>query len=169
MIIDLQDNLMKAMDQTVKVYRNTKLLLAACRQLGIPVVVTEQYPRGLGHTVAEVASSLGEHRTVEKVSFTGLTGEVAGVLQELDRRQVMIAGSETHICVFQTVRDLLEAGFEVFVLADAVCSRTKDNFEIGLALMRDEGAVITSTETVIFDLLKKAGTPEFKVISPLVK
>jgi nicotinamidase-related amidase len=106
---------------------------------------------------------------MEKDSFTALTGEVAGVLQELGRRQVIIAGSETHVCVFQTVRDLLDAGFEAFVLADAVCSRTKDNYRIGLALMRDEGAVVTGTETVIFDLLKKSGTMEFKAISQLLK
>jgi nicotinamidase-related amidase len=169
MVVDLQANLMKVMDQAAKVYRNTQVMLAACRQLDIPVVVTEQYPKGLGHTVAEVSDSLGAHTILEKGSFTALTGEVAGVLQEFNRRQVIIAGSETHVCVFQTARDLLEAGFEVFVLADAVCSRTKDNYKIGLSLMRDEGAVITGAETVIFDLLKKSGTPEFKAISPLLK
>jgi nicotinamidase-related amidase len=169
MIIDIQDNLMKAMDLAAKVYANTQLLLITCQKTGIPVVVTEQYPKGLGHTVAEVANNLGEHTTYEKTSFTALAGEVAGGLQGLKRKQIIIAGSETHICVFQTVRDLLESGFEVFVLADAVCSRTKDNYKIGLSLMREEGAVITSTETVIFDLLKKAGTPEFKGISPLLK
>jgi nicotinamidase-related amidase len=169
MAIDLQGGLMKVMDQAGKVYRNTKLLLAVCQQLGIPVLVTEQYPKGLGHTVSEVAESLGEHTTIEKISFTALTADGCGVLQEFGRKQVIIAGSETHICVYQTVRDLLEAGYEVFVLADAVCSRTKENFDTGLALMKDEGAAITSTEAVVFDLLKKAGTPEFKAIAPLLK
>jgi nicotinamidase-related amidase len=169
MVIDLQGGLMKVMDRAGKVYRNTQLLLAACQQMGIPVVVTEQYPKGLGHTVAEVADNLGQHTIIEKTSFTAVTGDTSGVLQELGRKQVLIAGSETHICVYQTVRDLLEAGYEVFVLADAVCSRTKENFDTGLALMKDEGAVITSAETAVFDLLKKAGTPEFKAISPLLK
>jgi len=85
------------------------------------------------------------------------------------RKTVIMTGSETHICVFQTVRDLAQAGYNVHVVRDAVCSRFDENYENGLELMKDAGAVITTAETVVFDLLRAAGTPEFKVISPLVK
>lgn len=169
MIIDLQEKLMKVMDHAGQVYKNTRLLLAACHEMNIPVVVTEQYPKGLGHTVPEVAENLGEHVKLEKVSFSACSEDCLRVLQQLGRRQVLVAGSEAHICVFQTVRDLIMAGFEVFVVRDAVCSRFKSNFKNGLELMRDEGAVITNAETVVFDLLKKAGTKEFKALAPLLK
>lgn len=169
MIIDLQENLMKVMDQAGKVYKNTQLVLAACYRMDIPVIVTEQYPKGLGHTVAEVAGNLGEHVKWEKVSFSACSEDALKALKEYNRKQILVAGSETHICVFQTVRDLITAGYQVFVLQDAVCSRFKHNHKNGLELMREEGAVITNAETVVFDLLKVAGTPEFKAIAPLLK
>jgi nicotinamidase-related amidase len=169
LIIDLQQNLMKVMDQAEKVYKNTNLILSLAGKVGIPVLVTEQYPQGLGQTVPEVAANLGEHTLMEKNCFSACMPELLGVLDRLGRRQVLVAGSETHICVFQTVRDLIEAGYQPYVLADAVCSRFKENFENGLDLMKNEGAVVTNAETVIFDLLKMAGTPEFKSMSKLLK
>jgi len=90
-------------------------------------------------------------------------------LELLGRKKVIVSGMETHICVFQTVRELLKSGYTVFVVDDAVCSRTSDNYKTGLALMREMGAVITSTETVFFDLLKQAGTPLYKELSKLIK
>lgn len=169
MIIDLQENLMKVMDQAGKVYKYTQLVLAACHRMNIPVIVTEQYPEGLGRTVAGVAGSLGDHTKWEKVSFSACSEATLKVLKGYNRKQILVAGSETHICVFQTVRDLVAAGYEVFVLQDAVCSRFKHNHKNGLELMKEEGAVITNAETVVFDLLKVAGTPEFKTIAPLLK
>ncbi len=169
LIIDLQENLMKVMKYADKVYKNTLLILATCHRLGMPVTVTEQYPKGLGRTVPEVADHLGEHNLLEKISFSACTEDALKVLRELNRRQVLVAGSETHVCVFQTVRDLLAVGFEVYVLRDAVCSRFKDNYKNALKLMEREGAIITDAETVVFDLLKVAGTPQFKAIAPLLK
>jgi isochorismate hydrolase len=169
LIIDLQGNLMKVMDHAAQVYKSTRIMLGACRQLKIPVAVTEQYPKGLGRTVPEISEHLGEHLLLEKVSFSAVTKETLGRLRGLRRRQVLVAGSETHICVFQTVRDLLAEGFEVYLLRDAVCSRRKDNYQNGLNLMKEEGAVITDVETAVFDLLKVAGTPDFKAIQPLIK
>lgn len=169
LIIDLQENLMKAMDHAEKVYQNTCIMLGVCQQLKIPVVVTEQYPKGLGRTVKDVSEHLGEHLLLEKVSFSAATKDMLEQLQGFQRKQLLVVGSETHVCVFQTVRDLLEAGFEVYVLRDAVCSRRKDNYKNGIQLMREEGAVITDTETAVFDLLKVAGTPDFKAIHPLIK
>ena len=169
LIIDLQENLMKVMDHAGKVYNNTRLFLAACRVMGIPVVVTEQYPKGLGRTVPEVAEHLGGHTLIEKITFSACTEDALKVLAGFNRKQVLVAGSETHVCVFQTVRDLVAAGYEVYILRDAVCSRFKDNYRNGIELMKEEGAVITDTETAIFDLLKVAGTTEFKAVSTLLK
>lgn len=169
MIIDLQEKLMRVMDHAEQVYSNTRLMLALCRQLKMPVVVSEQYPRGLGRTVQEISKHLDEHLLIEKIAFSVVNRDTLQQLQGFGRRQVLIAGSETHVCVFQTVRDLVAAGFEVYVLQDGVCSRRKENYRNGLQLMREEGAVITDTETAVFDLLKVAGTPEFKAIQQLVK
>ncbi|HOF02752.1 MAG TPA: isochorismatase family protein [Atribacterota bacterium] len=169
LIIDFQEKLMKVMGYAEKVYKNTILMLAVCQQLDIPVVVTEQYPKGLGRTVPDIAKHLNKHLLLEKDSFSAATREILEQLHSFQRRQIVIAGSETHVCVFQTVRDLVAAGFEVYVLQDGVCSRHKHNYENGLQLMREEGAIITNTETVIFDLLKVSRTPEFKALQPLLK
>lgn len=167
-VIDFQEKLMKAMSQSQKVFKNTGMLLVAAEQMGIPVIVTEQYPRGLGVTVPEIKDHLKEYMYMEKVKFSAFDG-----LQELlagnTRKTILITGSETHVCVFQTTRDLADAGYNVQVVQDAVCSRFKENHLSGLELMKDLGAVITNTETVLFDLLKEAGGPVFKVISPLLK
>jgi len=167
-IVDFQEKLMKAMDKKEKVYKNTNLLLALAGQMGIPVVVTEQYPRGLGATVDEIKTNLPEYKYIDKTEFSAYSGLV-DMLKEWGRQTVLITGSETHVCVFQTTRDLVDAGYNVHVVKDAVCSRYKENYLNGLDLMKELGAVVTNTETVLFDLLKVAGSAEFKVISPLLK
>lgn len=167
-IVDLQEKLMVAMKHREQVCNNTRLLLVAADQMGIPVIVTEQYPRGLGPTVEEVQSNLKTYSRIEKMKFSAFDDMKEG-LAATQRKTVLMVGSETHVCVFQTTRDLVEAGYTVQVVNDAVCSRTKTNFLCGLMLMQGAGAVITNTETVLFDLMKIAGSPEFKVIAPLVK
>lgn len=169
-IIDLQEKLMKAMRDRDRVYKNTNLLLAAAQEFDIPVIVTEQYPRGLGATVDEIKTNLPEeYFYLEKTSFSALTKEMQAILDKIGRKKIIITGSETHICVFQTARDLVNQGYHVYLVRNAVCSRFDENYENALALMSSLGAVITTAETVVFDLLKQAGTPEFKAISPLVK
>jgi nicotinamidase-related amidase len=167
-IIDFQEKLMKAMPNREIVYRNSNLLLKMAELMSIPVLVTEQYTKGLGHTVEEISSNFKGHQVIEKMSFSAFDG-LQPLLVATGRQTVLITGSETHVCVFQTTRDLAEAGYKVQVVSDAVCSRFEFNYRSGLELMKDAGAVITNTETVLFDLLKVAGTPEFKVISPLLK
>jgi len=169
-VVDLQERLMAAMKHAGKVYRNTGIMLEASAVLGLPVVVTEQYPKGLGHTVEEVKACLPSYEPVEKITFS-CCGEQGfmDVLKKTDRKQVILLGSETHVCVYQTCLDLLEAGYGVHLLRDAVCSRAKENYLAALELMRQAGAVITSTETVLFQLLVRAGGDEFKAISRLVK
>lgn len=169
MIIDVQEKLMVAMKERERVYKNINILLASAKQLDIPVIVTEQYPKGLGKTVPEIAENLTDYKYLAKVTFSACIDGLYDILTSLNRKTVLVTGSETHICVFQTTRDLLQAGYNVHLVKDAVCSRFDENYENGVQLMHDTGAIITNTETAVFDLLKEAGTPQFKSISPLVK
>lgn len=170
LIIDLQEKLMKAMKDREKVYKNTGLLMAVAKELDIPVVLTEQYPQGLGSTVKEIKDSLpSNYYLLEKFKFSAYVDEMRDILNKIGRKTMVVTGSETHVCVFQTTRDLVEAGYKVHLVADAVCSRFEENYRNGLQLMGNLGAVITNTETVLFDLLEYSNTPEFKAISPLLK
>ncbi|MBM7581184.1 nicotinamidase-related amidase [Caldicoprobacter guelmensis] len=169
MVIDIQERLVPVMERRDQVIRNAQILISAAQRLDIPVIVTEQYPKGLGRTVKELSDMLGDFQAFEKLSFSAYIPEVAAQLARLGRKKVIVCGMETHVCVFQTVRELLQAGYQAFVVKDAVCSRTQDNHQNGLDLMEGMGAVITNTETVLFDLLKTAGTPEFKELSRLIK
>ena len=172
LIVDVQERLAPAMHPELygALIENMRRFGAARSVLDLPVVITEQYPKGLGPTVPSIKSAFEGAPILEKISFSAMGDEaVAKQLSTIGRRSVVVAGMETHICVYQTVRDLTEAGFSVHVLADAVSSRTKDNYSIGLALMEKAGAAISSTETVLFDLLGRAGTEAFKTISKLVR
>jgi nicotinamidase-related amidase len=170
LIVDIQERLATVMEMRDPVVGNCVYLIELAKMLEIPVVVTEQYPKGLGPTVEPIRGALSSYRPVEKVAF-GCCGEPSFLaeLDRLGRRKVIVAGMETHICVLQTVLGLIEAGYVPHVAADAVCSRTKENWSTGLEMMRDAGAVITCTETVLFQLLKVAGTEEFKTVSRMIK
>lgn len=173
LVIDIQERLGQAMDaaRLATLVKNTGILVQTAKTLAIPILVTEQYPKGLGPTVKAIAELLPNDATpVEKVAFScGAVKEVARRLFQTGRRQVVVVGMETHVCVFQTVRDLASGGYVPFVARDAVLSRTEENYTTGIELMRQAGATVTSTESVVFDLLGVAGTAEFKLISPLVK
>lgn len=169
LIIDIQERLIKAMSNGERIVKNTNILLEAAGLMDIPVVVTEQYPKGLGHTVEEITSLHKDLEVFDKSSFTACIDGVNTRLDDLGRKKVIMAGIESHVCVLQTCRDLLGQGYAVHVVKDAVASRTHENYKNALGMMRDMGAVITNTETVLFDLLKKAGTEEFKAVSQLIK
>jgi len=169
LIIDIQEKLVPAMSCNDKVINNTKILIAGANQMDIPIIYTEQYPKGLGRTIEELEVEIENGQLFEKNSFTAFTNEVRDALKSNGKKKVIIAGMETHVCVYQTVRDLLASCYEVFVIKDAVASRTEMNYLNGLDLMASMGAVITNTETVIFDLLKISGTPEFKILSKMIK
>lgn len=173
LIIDIQERLAPAIHDQASVIDRTLILIQAAAEMNMPVVMTEQYPRGLGATVPAIrdllAERLPEVRPFEKLTFTALTPEVAAALSATGRKKVIVVGMETHVCVFQTVRHLLSEGYQVFLPRDAVSSRTAENRENALQQMAAMGAVITNSETVIFDLLKVAGTPLFKTISKLIK
>ena len=136
----------------------------------VPVAATEQYPKGLGPTVEPLRGLLGAEQIIEKLTFTacGATG-LLDQLRAAGRRQVVLTGLETHVCVEQTALDLLAAGFEVFVVADAVSSRRPLDRQIAFELLRQSGAVVTTTEAVIFEWLQDAADPKFKEILKLVR
>lgn len=169
LIIDIQERLARVMDDKDRVVKNTSILLEASQILNIPVLITEQYPRGLGSTLEEIKDIRQDVKIFEKNSFTAYIGEVKKELKSLGKKKIIITGMETHVCVLQTSRDLILAGYDIHIVKDAVSSRTLDNYENGLELIKEMGGVINNTETIVFDLLKKSGTPEFKSISKLIK
>jgi isochorismate hydrolase len=170
LIIDIQDKLASVMKMKDQVVKNCLHLIELAKMQGIPVVVTEQYPKGLGRTIAEIQAALPSYKPIEKVAFN-CCGEPAFLteVKKPGKKKVIIMGMETHICVLQTSLGLLQEGLDVHLVQDAVCSRTKENWKAGVEFMRDAGAVITCTETVLFQLLRVAGTEEFKKISQRIK
>jgi isochorismate hydrolase len=157
------------MFESKRLMQSVTCLMRGAAILGLPIFATEQYPKGLGSTVEQVAQLI-PGTPFQKMTFSACGAE--GFLNELLQKkltQVVLCGIEAHVCVTQTCLDLLAEGLTLFVVADAVSSRTPENHRIGLERMRDAGAVIVSTEMVLFELLEKAGTEEFKQILALVK
>ena len=170
LVIDIQERLCPAMprEQLELLVRNTKILIEAARRLALPIVCSEQYPKGLGRTIAPIEDALagtGAHR-FEKLTFSACA---SAEFTQLGREQWIVCGMETHVCVWQSVRDLRARGAEVHLMSDAACSRAEANWRVGLDLARAAGAVVSSTETAVFDLLHAAGTDEFKALSKLIK
>jgi nicotinamidase-related amidase len=165
-VVDVQEAFRGAVGEFDAVAHNAAVLVQGARILGVPVLVTEQYPRGLGETVPEVAAHLDGIPRLEKVIFSAVRADgfdLAG------RDQALVCGIEAHVCVAQTVADLLDEEVDVQVAADAVSSRTAANRRAGLVKMEASGAMLTSTEMALFELLGRAGTPEFKEVQALVK
>jgi nicotinamidase-related amidase len=169
LVVDVQEKLMPAIVGGEQVIAAAGRFVEAMGVLGVPVMVTEQYPAGLGRTCAPVSSCLGDAPVFEKVRFSGCVEPVVGRLKALGRRQVVVAGAETHVCVQQTVLDLLRLGYGVYVLADAVGSRRELDREVAFGRMRQAGAVVTTSESVIFELLGQAGGDIFKRVLQIVK
>jgi nicotinamidase-related amidase len=170
LVVDIQEKLAAVMTEKDKVVGNNLHLIELAKMISLPVMVTEQYPKGLGPTVAEIKNALPFYRPIEKMTFD-CCGQPPFLeeLKEHSKRNVVLTGMETHICVLQTCIGLLKGGINVHVVQDAVCSRTRENWKTGVEFMREAGAVVTSTETVLFQLLKVAGTEEFKKISQRIK
>lgn len=169
-VIDIQERLLPTIFESERVVRNTVRLIKGALALGIPVLVTEQYKKGLGATTPAVAAEIADLPLMEKVVFSACGA--AGFEKALKKRKVsdvIVCGIEAHVCVSQTCLDLLDKGYRVFVVVDAISSRTTDNHFIAVERMRDAGGVVVSTEMVLFELLEKAGTDEFKQILALVK
>jgi len=170
LIVDIQERLAVVMKDRDKVVKNCQHMIELAKMLDLPVVVTEQYPKGLGKTLPELQAALPYYRPVEKLTFD-CCGQPTFLeeLKDHNKNTVILMGMETHICVLQTCIGLLKGGLNVHVVQDAICSRSDDNWKTGIEFMRNAGAVVTCTETVLFQLLKIAGTDAFKKISQRIK
>jgi nicotinamidase-related amidase len=171
LLIDIQERLLPAMVDADQVVARSKILLAAAKELGLPVTVSEQYPKGLGHTVAGLANT--DAKVMEKLSFScwrdaAMKQRFIG-LHESGRPQVIAAGIEAHVCVLQTCIDMANAGFAVFAVADAMSSRKISSASLAFNRMQAAGVQIVNTEMVVFELLEKAGSTQFKSLSALIK
>ena len=169
-VIDMQENFAKIIPDFDAIASRIALLVRACQLAKLPVIVTEQYPKGLGRTVAVIAEHLPEGQTpVEKLSFSACgVREFDTQLREHHVEQVMLCGIEAHICVNQTAHDLLQNGYQVHLLSDAVSTRLPRNREVAIEKIAKAGAIVSSVEMALFELIG-AGTPEFKAMQALVK
>jgi nicotinamidase-related amidase len=171
-VVDIQEKLLPPIFNKEAMVKNAQLLLRLARILSIPVMVTTQYSKGLGATVPEVASLLSEVRTVDKLEFSCFgSDEFRSRLKQLPgtRNTVLLCGMEAHICVTQTALGALNDGYLVHVASDAVGARSEWNWKIGLDRMSAAGAVISSTEMMMYELLRCSGTPQFRELLPYIK
>jgi nicotinamidase-related amidase len=169
-LVDVQERLFPVISNNAELEKNLNILVDGLHVLGVPVLVSEQYTKGLGKTIASVAEKVAHHDHVEKMAFSCCDEpRFAEKLELSKKRTVLLAGIETHVCVLQTAIDLIERGFIPVVIEDCVSSRNPENKRIAIERMRREGAVITSCESLLFELCRVSGTDAFKAISKLVK
>jgi nicotinamidase-related amidase len=170
LVVDVQEKLMEVMGRKDRVVDNVLKLLHLSKIFDLPVILTEQYPKWLGHTLPEIGKSLPAIEPISKMHFNCCDVDAFRIrVESKGLENIIVTGVESHICVFQTCLSLLERGHKVHVPEDAVDSRTEENWQVGLRLMHDAGAYISSTETIIYQILKKAGTKEFKEMLKRVK
>ena len=172
-VIDFQTALLSVMSEKIanKISKNAGILIEGAKILGLPIIVTEQYPKGLGVTIPPVVTALGDHyKPLEKLSFS-IMGEnkIKDAICDLKVENFVLTGMETHVCILQSTLDIVDAGFTPYVVLDAVSSRKKLDWEVAIDSIEKGGGEITTTETILFELLKKAGGSEFKLISNLLK
>lgn len=170
LLVDVQERLAPAMAEAAPMLANCALLLRAADRLAVPVLASEQYPNGLGPTVPELRRLVAEANRLPKTAFA-CSGdpELMGRLAAIGRDQVVLCGIEAHVCVLQTALGLAAAGLVPFVVADATASRRPASRELALARLRANGVEVVSTEMVLFEWMGRAGTPEFKELSPLLR
>ena len=170
LIVDVQQRLLTAMDSPRAVMSGCSLMMKAAGVLDVPMVVTEQYPEGLGPTVEPLAELAPEDAFFSKLHFSSARNPaIRGKIDSLKPDQVVIGGIEAHVCVLQSAIGLKGAGYEVFVVADATSSRSASNHAAAMSRLREEGVDIVTSEMIVFEWLEKAGTPEFKELSRLLK
>jgi len=173
LVIDVQEKLMPVIDGHDGVARNIERLVRGCKVLDVPALLTEQYVKGLGPTIAPIKTAFEEtsgYEPIEKDCFSGWgCAELVTALRLLQKKQAIVAGVEAHVCVYQTAMDLLANGYEVTIVADAAGSRAASNKDVALRRMIAEGAKLSSTEMCLFEMLAASGTDEFRAIARLVK
>jgi nicotinamidase-related amidase len=171
-VVDIQEKLLPPIFQKDQLLKNSQLLIRLAGILKIPALVTTQYARGLGKTTPEIASLLPETQPIDKQMFSCFgSDEFCSLLKRLpgNRNTVLLCGMESHICVMQTALGALREGYIVHIASDAVSSRTEWNWKIGLERMRAAGAIISSTEMILYELLRSSGSPAFKELLPYLK
>jgi nicotinamidase-related amidase len=170
LVIDIQERLFPHISEHSNLEKNVKILIQGMEILGIPILVTEQYPKGLGATIPSIVKTLTNFEPIEKISFSCCDeSRFLKALTMLNKNYVIIAGVEAHVCVLQTVMDLVDSGYYPVVVEDCVSSRRKNDKEIAIARMRQEGAMITTYESILLELCRVSGNETFKKISGLIK
>ena len=169
LIVDEQPRLMKALENGEEAILNTLILIEAFNKYQMPIIATEQYPKGLGNTDDRILEKINKDNIFEKTIFDAAIPELLDFIEKNNIKKVVIAGAEAHICVYQTTRSLLNLGINVFLTKDALASFKESQKEEALKTLREMGAVRTETETILFDLARDSKDPNFKAISSLVK
>jgi nicotinamidase-related amidase len=168
--VDIQERLFPHIHENEALVRRCEILIKGLRVLNVPIIVTQQYTKGLGPTIAPIATALGEFEPIEKMTFSACgNDDVEARVLGSARHQVILFGIETHVCVLQTGLDLIAQGQKAIIVEDCVSSRSADDKRIAIERLRHAGAIITSSESILFELLRVAGTEQFKSISALVK
>jgi len=168
LLVDMQERLVPAMADAADVTARCGILLSAANALGVPVLASEQYPKGLGATIPDLAALAP--RRLEKLEFSAYANSaIKDELARADRPQIVLAGIEAHVCVLQTGLELIAAGFQVFVAADAVASRWPESREVALHRIARAGATLITAEMALFEWLRSASAPEFRTISKLIR
>ncbi len=171
-VVDIQEKLLPPIFENTRLLKNSQLLIRLAGILKIPALVTTQYAKGLGNTTPEIASLLPDAQPIDKLMFSCFgSDQFCSMLKRLpgNRNTVLLCGMESHICVMQTALGALREGYIVHVASDAISSRTEWNWKIGLDRMRAAGAVISSTEMILYELLRSSGSPAFKELLPYLK
>jgi nicotinamidase-related amidase len=170
-VIDIQEKLLPPIWESARMVRNSQLLIRMALAMNLPILVSTQYAKGLGQTIPEIASLLPDVNVIDKLEFGCFgNGEYCSAVSKLsDRNTLLLCGMETHICVMQTALGALNQGMNVHVAADAVSSRTELNWQLGLNRMQVAGAVISSTEMMLYELMGKSGTATFKEMLKWIK
>jgi nicotinamidase-related amidase len=169
LVVDVQDRLVPAIHDNAAVVEGCRRMIEAAKVLEVPIVVTEQYPQGIGRTCQTLLQCLGDVPIITKVRFSACTEPLVARLRELGRPHVVVVGIESHVCVLQTTLDLLRLGYSVYLCADAVGSRRTLDRDLAIERMRQAGAIVTTTESVTFELTGEAATETFKRILKIVK
>ena len=168
--VDYQTKLVPAMNNIRELIHNSSILLKGLKALDVPVIITQQYTKGLGETVLDIRSAAGDCPVFDKITFSCFMDEaIKNAIYSSGRKTVLVCGIEAHVCVLQTVIDLIEEGYQVVLVSDCIDSRKPSDKEAALVRARQEGAIITSYEAILFELTQIAGNEKFKEISRLVK
>jgi nicotinamidase-related amidase len=170
LVIDIQERLFPVMWEKERFLKNCQILIQGLNELNLPILVTQQYTKGLGETIESIKSVFSDFKSIEKREFSCCDEpSVNAKLADLQTKNVIICGIESHVCVLQTAIDLKEAGYHPVVVMDCVSSRSPESIELAKERFRFEGIMMTSVESILFELTRSSATPEFKAISKLVK